>query len=50
MAQVTPGSVLLRIEGKFDPKTLQSFSEELKGTVNAAGQTTIFRVKNNKRA
>ena len=45
LAQVTPGSALLRIEDKFNPKAQQAFSKEIKGSVDAAGQTTVFRIK-----
>lgn len=45
VAQVTPGSALLRIESKFNPKAQQAFAKELKGSVDAVGQTTVFNIK-----
>lgn len=46
MAQVAPGNALLRIEGKFNPKSQQAFYQEIKGASLGGGeQQTVFKIK-----
>lgn len=45
-AMISPGNALLKIEGSFNPKNTQSFSEEINRSLLGGGeQKTIFKNK-----